>query len=300
MDVSSHAGAPTGLGTGKLLVLIGVIVAAAIATGIVLERTGAVDVMAEQEIDATFDAVPYSICPDEARLGDFHRVDRLYLTGRSSDGSWVEVRAPFDTSSQVWLEAQWIVTDDSIDQLPLTECAGLTGSASETFDDATTPLTSVAPAPSASSSEFTTTTTSTTTLPTTTTTTAPSTSTTTTPDTTGPSIDLLDAQPADIWEDANYGGCPTQPHVTVISVTVVDPSGIAGVSLRYDTGRGAKTVPMSASGSNSYSVTLGPFADNEVAADRPVSLVVTAVDTGSNSSTASSSNSLTLHNCAIG
>lgn len=63
MDVSSHAGAPTGLGTEKLLVLIGVIVAAAIATGIVLERTGAVDVMAEQEIDATFDAVPYSISP---------------------------------------------------------------------------------------------------------------------------------------------------------------------------------------------------------------------------------------------
>ncbi len=314
MDASNHAATSTGLGTGKLFLLVAAIVAAAIATGIVLERTGAVDVMAEHEIDATFDAVPYSICPTEARLGDFHRGDRVYLTGRSSDGSWVEVRAPFDTSSRVWLEAQWITTDHSIDQLPSAECTGLNDNAVEPIEDATPSPTSESPTPSVPSSDATTTSPSTSTAGTAAPTTTPATSptnvpppngtpappTTTTPDTTGPSIDLLHAEPTDIWEDANYGGCPTQPHVTTISVTVVDPSGVASVSLRSDTGSGERTIPMSSSGSNSYSATLGPYTDDEVTADRPVSLVVTALDTRSNSAVSSSSNSLILHNCAIG
>lgn len=59
---------------------------------------------------------------------------------------------------------------------------------------------------------------------------------------------------------------------------VADPSGVAAVWLRYDTGSGAVTVAMMPDGPDGYTATVGPFGDGEVTANRPIELVVTATD----------------------
>ena len=306
MDGSAGVSSPAGGVGWKLLTTVAAVAAAAVGTGIAAARTGAVDMVAEPRVTATFDAVPYSSCPDEAPLDDLHRGDRVYLTGRSANGRWVEVRAPFDTDQRVWVETEWIVADASVDELPVTACAAAPDSTTDPRDDAST-STSDAPPSTVPASDPADVPVSTSVPPTPTTppstsptTAATTTTSTTTPDTTGPAIDLLAAEPTDIWEDANYGGCPTQPHVAGVSVMVADPSGVAAVWLRYDTGSGAVTVAMMPDGPDGYTATVGPFGDGEVTANRPIELVVTATDGRGNPSTLGSATALTLHNCAIG
>jgi len=109
--------------SAKLAGLIGTVVVAGAITGVVLENAGSIDPIGETSFDGTFDAVPYFDCHDGDEIGDLHRGDRVFLTGRNGDGSWLEVRAPFDTGSRVWVETMWIFPDDDPGDLPVNRCA---------------------------------------------------------------------------------------------------------------------------------------------------------------------------------
>jgi len=101
-------------------------VAAVVATagaglGVGLGATGGVDLVRATTV-LSADAVAYHDCPDGASLGDFHRGDRAYVTGRDDSGAWLEVRAPRNPSSRVWIEAHYAIPDSSTGGLPVVEC----------------------------------------------------------------------------------------------------------------------------------------------------------------------------------
>ena len=79
-----------------------------------------------------------------------------------------------------------------------------------------------------------------------------------------------------------------------------DLAGVAAVDLRYDTGTGPVTATMVPTGGDRYETAVGPFAEDEVDADTPITLTVVAVDAAGNTSTTSEAGALVLSHCSIG
>lgn len=273
------------------------------AVGVAADQTGALSPLPEPSVSAHLDEVPYLECPDGDRLGELHRGDRVFATGRTDDLAWLEVRAPYDVATGVWVEAAWLTPDADLDALPVVSCQTDTAPA-PTTTTTTRPLapsTTLAGATTSTTIGPTSTTnapTSTTNAPTTTSTTATTTTTTTVPDTTGPTISNLASEEAQIWEEANYGGCPTQVHTTIISASVSDPSGVGTVILGWEVGSASGSTPMGHVGSI-YTAELGPFDDTTVSADEPIYLSVTAHDTVGNPTMVDSIDLVVLRNCTI-
>ncbi|MDZ7679528.1 MAG: sigma-70 family RNA polymerase sigma factor, partial [Acidimicrobiales bacterium] len=160
---------------------------------------------------------------------------------------------------------------------------------------ATSTSTTVAPtttAPTTTTEPTTTTTTteppSTTTEPTTTTTDPPpqTTTTTTVADTQEPTIGEVTADPQQIWEDGGPAVCDGMPRTSAVEVAVTDDSGVESVTLTWQVGGEAATVPMQPSG-GSWTATVGPVSDDTIpfGSTEPVGLVVHAVDGAGNDST---------------
>jgi hypothetical protein len=140
-----------------------------------------------------------------------------------------------------------------------------------------------------------------TTLPTTATT-EPTTTTTT--DTDGPLIGRVRLQPSTINQPGVVGAvalCGNGPTVADLTVTVSDPSGVASVISQAQ----VKGTTQSAALSNVdelYSGTVGPFkglfSPNDNATSAVITVLITAIDTAGNRSTASATG--TLLRCAPG
>jgi hypothetical protein len=63
----------------------------------------------------------YHACPEDRVAGELSRGDRIFLTGRTEDGAWVELRAPTDGDQRVWMPAAWVVPDEELGTLGVVE-----------------------------------------------------------------------------------------------------------------------------------------------------------------------------------
>jgi len=325
----------------KSALVVGMIVIGGVGAGLVVERAGLVSPISETSIVATLDEVPYYGCPEQSFGGNLHRGDRVFATGKTETGDWVEIRAPFDLASRVWVEARWLNPDSGLEVLPEADCEGLefevaaattttiTAPSSSATSSTTTTITPPSSAATTTTAVATTTTavattttaaaTTTTAAATTTTaaaitTTAATTTTTSTTTTTtsttappadqeGPTVILFQSTEDELWEDANYGGCPSQQRTAVVSAAVFDPSGISSVQLSWSVGSSSGIVEMLESASDIYSVTIGLFPANTISgADAPILLTLTARDTLFNPTAVSSGTRIPplLHDCVIG
>lgn len=199
------------------------------AVGVAVERTGLLSPVGEPaEVSGRFD-VAYVPCPGMDPLGFFHGGDRVFVTGRTADGAWLEVRAPFDVMNRVWIEASYATPDSDVSVLPVAECGlDLTAAGSST-----TTSTSTTSATSTSSTS--------------TTTTRPATTTTGTTappppsDTEGPTIAVFQSDEDQLWEDG--APCVAQPRTMLVGGYAEDPSGIDSVWIDWSVGNESGTTP---------------------------------------------------------
>jgi hypothetical protein len=211
----------------------------------------------------------------------------VYLTGRTEDGAWLELRAPSDPGARVWVEAAVVDPDGGVDDLEVHDC-DLAGQQLARPGQTTTTVTSTTLPGETTTTEpgDTTTTTEPTTSTTkpTTTTTKPTT-TTTEPDTKAPSVSGLAADINDIY--TSDGNCGPTAHSTPVSATVLDNKGLASVTLSWSfpgkNGTVSGSKPMTLSGGK-YRATFGPFPYGTIAVNgHPnVAWKVRAVDTSGN------------------
>lgn len=105
------------------LVVAGVVTAGAV--GVALGTSGAIDLFDDGAAPATVEsgAVEYRSCPDGAVLGRLRGGDRVFLTGRDESGAWMEVRSPVDQVERVWVRADVVDPDATVD-LPVAGCDG--------------------------------------------------------------------------------------------------------------------------------------------------------------------------------
>ena len=291
----------------KAALLVGAIVIGGVATGFALERAGAVSLVTEGSVVAHLDEVPYSTCPDEPALGTLHRGDRVFVTGRTADGAWSEIRAPYHTDSRVWVLSQWLFPDTELVAaaivIPL--CTGDDEPANGVHDSTTTTsLPDDAPTPSSSTSSTTTSTSSTSTSTTSSSTTTSSTTTTTSTtlpaDSEGPTINFFQSSEADVWENGVY--CGAQQQTTAVSAVVFDPSGVTSVQLSWTVGTSSGSVGMSPIAQDVYSVTIGPFDEDTVSGgNASISLMLTATDAHANEASSTSGTRIPplLHDCVV-
>jgi hypothetical protein len=232
-----------------LIVAVGLVTGA--VTGVVLERTGVVDPLAEPApVVVRIDRVTVHDCPDGIPVGALARGDRVLATARSGDGDWLEIRSPLDLDGRAWVSSAAIVGDDGeagVLRLPERSCDDQRPSTTTTSTSATTTSTT-------STSTTSTTSTSTTT---TSTTLVPTTSTSTTLPNVAPVLRLvvtgsLSGQPpAGTTTSTTTGASTTSTtlppgqffyvHVTpslcrtdaVATVDAADPDGVTAVHLRW-------------------------------------------------------------------
>ncbi len=239
---------------------VGIVVAAAAAVavgavaGVAIGSTGAsatVTVLAPTP-------VAYVACWSDSpasTAGTFHRGDRVYLTGRSADSSWAEVRDPSNLSVRVWVPAPAVVVDGDLRQLPTHDCMP-PGSGPE--GDAAPTTTTIA------SGETTTTTdtSSTTAPPSTTSNPSPTTSPAPPPPVTvpgGPTVGPLSATRTDLWESyPAFGGHCSADVTSVITGSVTAPAGLSSASMSWSL-PGAGGGGTASVNSSTVQATLGPF-----------------------------------------
>src|SRR5690606_7328604 len=97
-------------------------VAGGLATGVALGATDTVSVL-EEEVVETGDALAgLRPCPGLDPVAQLRGGDRVFLTGRSDDGEWLQLRSPFDADDRFWIEADLVTGDDDVDALPTATC----------------------------------------------------------------------------------------------------------------------------------------------------------------------------------
>jgi hypothetical protein len=227
------------------------------------------------------DGVPVYACPDSGEAGTLHRGDRVLITGRTSDGTWLAVRNVRGAGETVFIRADVVVEDDDVSGLPERDCED---NGIVTIGD-TTSTTVTGEATTTTTVPLTTTTS-------TTTTTAPPTSTTTkAPDTTAPVITKETASPDMIWEEdgLNAACLPDTPRESTISAFVTDDTGIPSVNASWTDPSGSHTVPMTPD-AGTYRTVFGPYAadDWDPASESPydheVTVTIRAEDAAGNAS----------------
>jgi hypothetical protein len=220
----------------KFALVFGAILLGGAAVGVVVERTGLYSPLGEPVVAGSVEEVPFHLCPGDGVVGVFHGGDRVLITGRSGDGGWLEVRAPFDTGTRVWVETEFVIPDSDVSGVPTSTCeepvvAAPASTTTTTEPPSTTTTTTTEPPP---------TTTTTTTQPpptTTTTTTEPPPPPPPPADTEGPTISFFQANEDEIWENASYGNCnSSQPRTVQVGAVVVDESGIDSVRVHWGVG----------------------------------------------------------------
>ena len=236
------------------------LVVAVVVTGGVLGvalQQGGVFGGGDETIEVALDAVPVTDCPDGSDVGDLHRGDRVFATGRDESGDWVEVRDPAGLSGRVWLRAQYLLPDADLSALDVHECAvaeaavtTTTGPTGSLPPNVTTTTKKGAPAP------------------------VPA-------DTTAPTITGVSATPNEIWEqDTASLHCGTKPRQATINASANDPSGVASLTASWAFGSVNQTKNIPAQ--------FGPFPYLTVPDNThpTITIAITARDTRGNTSTA--------------
>ena len=284
---------------------VGVIVAAGAATGV---WAGSSPDTPARSTEAAVAGTTLWRCPGGGRVGRLFSGDRVVLTGRSTDQRWVELRNPTDLAARSWVSATAVRADDSIDGLPVVDCAtsavATPSTTQPTGDQATTTTSTPAGVTSSTAPGSSAVVAPTTTVPksTPTTTTGGSSSSTTSPsttapaDSTGPSLANVGASPSTVWTLEQPGvPCPADKKIqtTLISAYVTDSSGVASARVDWSVNGKSGTATMTATGST-WRATLGPFAADTLPTsgggmNQSVSVTVRATDTRGNSATSSTS-----------
>ena len=271
------------------------------AVGVAVERAGVLSPVGEPTAVAGLFEVEFSPCPGLDSLGSFHGGDRVFVTGRTDSSDWLEVRAPFDVATRVWIEASYATSDSDVSVLPVVECAlGLSVAAPSATSTSSTSTTSA----SSTSTTFTSsTTTTTTTLP------APTTTETTQPpppptDTDGPTIAVFQADEDELWEDATP--CAAQPRTMLVGGFVEDPSGVDSVWIDWSVASESGTTPallVNPDFPGFFFAEVGPFPTSTLdSGSAPIWLQMTAYDASPahNESIVTSTSFTVLTNCTVG
>jgi len=99
-------------------------------------------------------------------------------------------------------------------------------------------------------------------------------------------VDLVDAEGPTIHVTAHMPVSPTDSDTVTISAQVTDSSGVSSVTLHYRINGGTwSTAAMSLLSGDTYTVTIGPFAESST-----IEYYITALDASSNSNTATDDN----------
>lgn len=105
-------------------VLTGAVVATVAVAGAVGVAIGAAG-GDESSLPAQRDRVALHGCPGEAEVDELRTGDRIFLTGRSADGEWLELRDPYDPVVRRWVRTAAVDSDQSVDALAVVEeCDG--------------------------------------------------------------------------------------------------------------------------------------------------------------------------------
>lgn len=304
----------------KAAIVICAMILGGTATGVAVERAGFFSPIDDSAVVAGPIRVPFYLCPGEDAAGAFRGGDRVYATGRSADEAMLEVRAPFDAETRVWVEARRVIPDSDVSALPEAECrddivttADETTTPSSTGTGTTSPppstiSTTTHPVPTPATGELPPSTATTEPAPTTATTELPPSTATTEPpppaDTSGPFITVFQADHDELWEDG--GPCAEQPRTMQVGGYVEDPSGVQSVWISWDVGsqRGTRmaTEPNPVDFPGFYFAEVGPFPDDTLVPDgtaesrrAPIWLEIKAYDDAPEQNvTAQSSTSFTV------
>lgn len=258
-------------------------------------------------IDAAAGA-SFSRCPGEPAIGQIESGDAVVLTGRTEDGAWLELQAPDDAASRVWMQAPLVGADQGARDLPIRSCAttaaagGLAISTGNGSSGA--PSGSGAAAPRGSQRSGQPATTIAPTATTTTTTTAPTGGGETDP----PDISGLRAGDELVdGPDQIFDGDACGPTAIAVEALAVDSSGIRSVTVywSYSGVKGAVTgsTAMQATAVKHRAI-LGPFPAGSVpgGASVPLTWWVEATDNAGNTAradapTSPSDERITLSSC---
>ena len=161
--------------------------------------------------------VPVYPCPNQGpALQTIANGDKLLVTGRLADDSWVRIHLPTPGRTEGWVEAGPLTVSGSIDSLPVATCAAEAGAPSpaivpvESLTAVVTGSPSPAPAPTP--------------------TIGPSPSPSPSPSNTGPTLASLAASTRTIsYDQGSY--CPTAAKSVTITVKASDSSGVASATL---------------------------------------------------------------------
>jgi single-stranded DNA-binding protein len=219
-------------------------------------------------------------CPAGDRLTDYQPGSRVYVTGRSQSGNWIQVRDLDQPSARVWMQASALDLDDPDTTLPTVGCEteGFTMAATETTTTLEVTTTTV-PESTTTTTEETTTTEGTPPSTEATTTTTSSTTTTTTPDNTPPTLKASAPDPNKIWEQ----GC-TIDHSDLTAEALDSGSGIEIVEATWTINGSPGSTELTHSAGNVYSGVFGPFPQDTLAQgeDEIVDITITARDRAGN------------------
>lgn len=268
-----------------------VVAAAGGAVGFVVgDRDAADPAVVDGEVVAAAGIAPVRTCPNGAVVMELGAGDRIQVTSVDTSGDWLELRDPSDLERRVWIERKVVDPDRSLDDLEVVTCGERLAYAS----GSTVPTTT-------SSVTTTSTVTSTTTSPgPTTVAPAPTTAvpTTSAPDTTAPKITGIVKDTEHVYEN-QPAVCPGHPYTVVVSATVTDAGGVAGVVVRWSVNGQSGEVAATRAGST-YSATLGPF-DEDTIPQTPgqddIAFTFRATDAAGN--VASASNDLQIFDCTF-
>ncbi|MDE0802084.1 MAG: hypothetical protein OSA99_02055 [Acidimicrobiales bacterium] len=256
--------------------------AAALAGGVALGVTGALDVVAEDpDVVLAADEVPLHVCPGADEVGTLVRGDHVLAVAQDDGGEWLQVRSPTDLFDRVWVRAEFLISKGSTADLPAVDCSGRDVAVDDEIA-APEETTTSTPDETTTTSESTTTTT----LVDTTTTAPPSEPTSTTRDTTttttvanqAPTIGQATASPEGIWEMSATGCSTGRPTTTVLAAEITDDGHVASVEFVAAVNGQTQTLPQAEPQGSTHRAQLGPFNSSTVSADTDVHVTITATD----------------------
>ena len=293
------------------LAIAGAVTAGALATGVALGATDTVSLVAEGTVETGDDFAGLRPCPGLDPVAALTGGDRVFLTGRSDDGAWLQLRSPFDEDDRLWIDAALVTGDDSVEGLPVAGCGDVElaitlPDGSEVIVTPSTTTTTVPGETTTTTEPGETTTTGatvpgqTTTPPVATTqppvaTTAPPQTTTTTTTIPAPTIGTITRTPNSIIErwDVAPNTC-AGPKTSTISAPV---SGATTVTMSWNVGPQPRSKPMTIQGGTA-SANLGSFNET-VAPNVNTTITVTITATGLGGQTTRQTTVL-LEDCPFG
>jgi hypothetical protein len=230
-------------------------------------------------------------CPNGAVVASLNAGDRVFVTGRNDDGSWLAIRNPQHTDRTVWVPAK-AATRDATTDLAVTPCdtptpTGVVATATSTTTTTTVAATTTTTAPAPA-------TTTKVTVPQTVPHTVPRTTTTPptlpTPDTTKPTITSGHPNSAD--PEVDVFGAKSGPlcgKTAPLTVTANDDVGVTSVVGTWFTSSPSEsasgTVTFSPSGGGAWQGTFGPASVSTSFLFHTVVINVVAKDAAGNTST---------------